>query len=185
MAREMSGESPPGTKKTVHRIVVTDVYIAELQRLSIAQNKVFKFVYQTWWAWWLPRAIFAGVVVFGLAYHLDWGFTAVFSVLLVISFLGSWSGRRGLAKARDRVRFKGSTTTVTMGENGVDVVGEAGNTHLKWSGLLPPVVYPNGVLLKLSRISYLWLADQALTEGSPEQVRQLLAEHVKDSKAAG
>jgi hypothetical protein len=52
--------------KTTHRIVLTDVYIAEAQRLSIAQNKTLKFMYQTWWAWWLPRAGMVGFIIFWL-----------------------------------------------------------------------------------------------------------------------
>jgi hypothetical protein len=42
-------------------------------------------------------------------------------------------------------------------------------------------IYPNGVLIKFSRFSMLWLPDQSLTEGTPAEVRQLLADNVKES----
>lgn len=96
--------------------------------------------------------------------------------------LESGVGRRNLAKARKKMRFKGSTTTVSMDENGVDVVGEAGNSHAKWSGILPPAIYPDGVMVKFSRFAAIWLPDPALIEGSAADVRKLLAENVKDSK---
>src|SRR5260221_13997594 len=46
---------------------MTDEYIVEAQRLSIAQNKTLKFFYQTWWAWWLPRAVIVGLMIFSLS----------------------------------------------------------------------------------------------------------------------
>lgn len=168
--------------KTTHQIVLTDEYIAEAQRLSIAQNKTLKFMYQTWWVWWLPRVAMVGFIIFCVANHFDWNVTALFGGFLVLSFLGEWAGKYGLAKARKRTRFKGSTTTVSMDESGVDVVGESGNSHAKWSGILPPVVHPNGVVVKFSRFAIVWLPDRALVEGSPEDARKLLSDNVKDSK---
>jgi hypothetical protein len=167
--------------KTTHQIVSTDDYIAEAQRLAIAQNKTLKFFYQTWWAWWLPRVGIVGFIIYFLVNHFDWSLTAEFGGFLVLSFLGEWLGRRGLAKARNRTRFKGSSTTVSMDENGVDIVGPVSNSHSKWAGLLKAVVHPNGVLIQVSRIAWIWLPDQALVEGSPEDVRKLLAENVGDS----
>jgi hypothetical protein len=55
---------------------------------------------------------------------------------------------------------------------------------LKWVAVQEPVIYSNGVLIKLSRLSMLWLPDQCLIEGTPAEVRQLLAENVKESAAA-
>jgi hypothetical protein len=49
--------------KTSHQIVLTDEYIAEGQRLSISQNKTLKFMYQTWWVWWLPRVAMVGIII--------------------------------------------------------------------------------------------------------------------------
>jgi hypothetical protein len=46
--------------------------------------------------------------------------------------------------------------------------------------MLKPVIYPNGVPIKLSRANMIWLPDAALVEGSPAEVRQLLAANVKD-----
>jgi hypothetical protein len=161
--------------KTTHRIVLTDEHIAETQRLSIAQNKTLKLMYQSWWARWLPRVALVGFIVYFAVIDFDWSSIGMFGGFLVLSFLGEWWGRRGLAKARNRVRFKGSTTTVSMDENGVDVVGEAGNTHDKWSGLLPPIVYPNGVMVRFSRLAGIWLPDSELVEGSADDVRRLLS----------
>ena len=167
--------------KTTHQIVLTDDYIADAQRLSIAQNKTLKLIYQTWWTWWLPRVGFVGFIIYGVVNHFDWSFTAEFGGFLLLSFLGEWAGRRSLAKARQKMRFRGSTVTVSMDENGVDVVGEAGNSHAKWSGILSREIYPNGVTVKLSRLAAIWLPDQALTEGSAADVRKLVAENIKDS----
>jgi hypothetical protein len=166
--------------KTTHRIVLTGEYIAKVQHLSIAQNRTLRFMYQTWWAWWLPRVGLVGFIIFCVVNHFDWSVTAMFAAFLVLSFLGEWVGQRSLARARKNTRFKGSTTTVSMDENGVDVVGEAGNSHGNWSGILPPTVSPNGVLFKFSRFAVIWLPDEALVEGSPDDVRKLLEENVKD-----
>jgi hypothetical protein len=168
--------------KTTHQIVLTDEYIAEAQRLSIAQNKTLKFMYQTWWVWWLSRVAMVGFIIFCVVNHFDWSVTAMFGGFLVLSFVGEWVGKRSLAKARKKTRFKGSTSTISMDESGVDVVGEAGNSHAKWLGILPPVVLPDGVMVKFSRFAIVWLPDRALVEGSPDDVRKLLAESVKESE---
>jgi hypothetical protein len=110
---------------------------------------------------------------------------ALFGFLLVISIWAEWFGRRSLAKARRNVRTMGSTSVVSINEDGVDIDGALGNSHLKWAAMLQSVVYPQGVLIRLSRISALWLPDHALTEGSPAEVRLLLAEHVGDSETDG
>jgi hypothetical protein len=47
--------------------------------------------------------------------------------------------------------------------------------------VLKPVINPNGVIVKFSPFSMLWLPDQALTEGTPAEVRQLLADNVKET----
>ena len=97
--------------------MITDEYIAEAQRLSIAQNKTLKFFYQTWWAWWLPRTVIVGLMIF--LYLINLGSTVVLlGVVLVFSFTGEWLGHRNLAKARKKVRAKGTITTVSMNEQG-------------------------------------------------------------------
>ena len=166
--------------KTTHKFVMTDDYIKEAQRRSIAQNKTLKFFYQTWWAWWLPRI--AMVVIMIVAYLLNLGSTvALFAVLFVISFTGEWLGKWNLAKVRKRVRTKGTTSTVQLNDQGVDIEGVNGNSHLKWSAMLRPAIYPDGVLIKFSRIAMVWLPDDALIDGSSEDVRRLLAKNVPDS----
>ena len=169
------------TVKTTHQFVLNDEYIAEAQHLAIAQNKTLKFMYQTWWVWWLSRVVMIGFIIFCVVSHFDWSLTAWFGGFLVFSFVGEWAGKRSLANARKKTRFKGSTSTISMDESGVDVVGEAGNSHAKWAGILPPAVHPNGVLVKFSRFAMIWLPDRALVAGSPDDVRKLLAENVKDS----
>lgn len=161
---------------TVHKIVSTDEYAAEAQRLAIAQNRVLKLMYQTWWTWWLPRVGMVGFIIFCVANHFDWSLTAWFGGFLVLSIVGEWFGKRSLAKARNNRRFKGSTTTVSMDENGVDMTGEMGNSHSKWPGLLKSVSRPDGVLIQFSRLTWIWLPDSALVEGSAAEVRQLLAD---------
>lgn len=163
---------------TRHQFVLTDEYIADAQRLGIAQNKALKFFYQTWWVWWLPRVIIAGAIIYLLLNHLE--STAVLaSTFLLFTFWGEWFGRRTLAKARNNVRTKGSTSVVSMSEEGVDIEGAHGNSHLRWSAILRSTIYPQGVFIKLSNLTGLWLPDEALTEGSPADVRKLLAANVK------
>jgi hypothetical protein len=166
--------------ETIHKLILTEEYIAEAQRLSIAQNKTLKLMYQTWWVQWVARAIMVGFIIYSILNRMDFA-AILFGVFLVISFFGEWFGRRTLAKARERVRGKGSTTVVSMNEQGVDIDGALGNSHLKWPAILQPAIYPQGVLIKFSRLSTLWLPDQSLVEGSSADVRQLLAEHIDKS----
>jgi hypothetical protein len=163
--------------KITHQFVMTDAYITAAQRVAIDQNKTLKFFYQTWWAWWLPRVLIVPSKIF--LYVIKLGSTvALLGGVLVLSFIGEWVGRRSLAKARDKVRGKGTTVTVSMDDQEIGIENANGNSHLKWSAMLQPAIYADGVLIKFSRFSMVWLPDQALTEGSPDQVRKLLAENV-------
>jgi len=168
--------------KTTHQFVLTDEYVADAQRLMIAQNKTLKLLYQTWWVWWLPRVVLAGVIIYCLSHHLE-SPAAVLGVFLVIHFWGQWFGRRTMARARKNTRTKGSTTVVSMNDQGVDIDGAHGTSHLKWLAMLQPIICPQGVLIKFSRLAGLWLPDHALIEGLPADVRKLLAEKVKDLAA--
>jgi len=168
--------------KTTHQFVMTDEYIANAQRMAISQNKMLKFLYQTWWAWWLPRVVIVSSMIF--LYRINSGSTvALLGILLVVSFTGEWHGRRNLAKARSRVRGKGTTCTVSMNDQGIAIENANGNSQLKWSAMLQPAIYEDGVLIKFSRLAMVWLPDQSLIEGSPGDVRKLLTENVKDSLA--
>jgi hypothetical protein len=139
-----------------------------------------RLMYQTWWFLWIPRIILLGAaIVFWLL--IKSYFVAVFFALMVgLSFLGQFLLRRSLTKARRQFRAKGTTTTVSMDTSGINTLGAFGNSHLKWEAVLKPAIYSNGVLIKLSRLSMLWLPDQYLLEGTPADVRQLLADNVKD-----
>lgn len=163
--------------KTRHQFVLTDEYIADAQRVAIAQNKTFKFIYQTWWVWWLPRVVMGGMLIFLLSMHLN-SSALLFGVFLLLTFWGEWFNRRGLAKARKRVRTRGSTTVISMNEEGVDIESALSTSHLKWTAIVRAAHYPQGVYIKLSNLTGYWLPDEALTEGSPADVRQLVAEHV-------
>jgi hypothetical protein len=163
--------------KTTHRITLTDDYIAEAQRLAIAQNNVLKWLYQSWWIQWVARIILVGFITYSLLNHMP-SSAAMFGFFLVFSLFGEWFGRRGLAKARRNVRAKGTTTTISMSEAGIDMDGALGNSHLKWAAMLTPVILDNGVLIKTSRTAIIWLPDQTLVEGSPSDVRCLLSENV-------
>jgi hypothetical protein len=166
--------------KTTHQVVITDEYIAKAQRVSIAQNKALKFLYQTWWARWLPRAVLVALMIY--LYLMNLGSTVmVLAAALAFSFGAEWFGQRSLAKARNRVRGKGTTTTLSMDDHGIDIEGANGESQLKWSAMLPPAIYADGVLIKFSRFAMVWLPDDALIDGSPADVRNLLAEHVKGS----
>jgi hypothetical protein len=183
-ARKRSGLLRTTIVKTTHRLILTEEYIAEAQRLSIAQNKMLKLMYQTWWVQWLARVIMVGFIIYLILNHMD-SAAVLFGVFLAISFWGEWFGRRSLAKARERLRAKGSTTVVSMNEQGVDIDGALGNSHLKWPAMLQPAIYPQGVLIRFSRLSALWLPDQSLIEGSSADVRQLLADNIDKSDTNG
>ena len=168
--------------KTQYKIVITDAYIAEAQRLTIAQNKTLKLLYQTWWFWWPPRFVLAVIAGFFLM-NRDNSTAAMVGVALVLSFIGEWSGHRQLAKARARVRNKNTTTTITFTDLGIGIEGTTGSSQLKWSAMFAPTIYSNGVLVKFSRVAQMWLPDATLVEGSPADVRQLLSDHVVETAA--
>jgi len=169
--------------KTVHQLLLSDEYIAESQRINIAQNRTLRFLYQTWWVWWLPRIIFAGVMVFCLAFRQLWE-AGLFGGALLFSFLGERSSRRSLLKARSRVRAKGTTTMVSMHEQGIDIVGALATSHLRWEALRHSVVMSDGVLIKITSAHGLWLPDCTLVEGTPEEVRQLISVKAGNSQVA-
>jgi hypothetical protein len=165
--------------KTTHRFVVDDEYIAKAQHLSIAQNKTLRLLYQSQWIKWGPRCIFlVGAVVTPFIEGFQF-LTVFFMFMLGLSFVGEMHGRRSLARARKGVRSKGSVSTYSLDDQGIDISGAFGTSHLKWEAMLQPAVYPDGVLIKFSRVGMSWLPDSALIEGSPADVRQLLAVHVK------
>jgi hypothetical protein len=82
-----------------------------------------------------------GFIIYFLLCHLE-SSAALFGAFLAISLWGEWFGRRNLAKARKNVRAKGSTSVVSMNEQGVDTDGAFGNSHLKWPAMLRPAIYP-------------------------------------------
>jgi hypothetical protein len=167
--------------KTTHQILLNDEYIAESQRLGIAQNTTLRLMHQTWWLLWLTRFILlaAGLVDYFVSGNVI--FPALFcGGIVAMSFIGQYMFRRNLAKARKKFRAKDTTTTVSMDASGIDMLGALGNSHTQWIAVQKSAIYPNGVLIKFSRFSMLWLPDQSLTEGTPAEVRQLLAENVKE-----
>jgi hypothetical protein len=70
--------------------------------------------------------------------------------------------------------------TQATDENGIDSVSSMGTSHVHWSAFPRALVYKQGVLLKLQTRNYIWLPDESPTEGSPEDVRQLVSKHVKE-----
>lgn len=160
--------------KTVHQVLLTDAYAAEAQGIVIAENPALRFFYQTWWVRWLPRFVFAVGIALCLAVGFPVG-AAVLAGLLVLGFVVHHLARRSHAKVRRLGRTKGTTTIVSMDEDGIDMVGAFSNTHLQWEGLrFRPAVRPEGVLLKVSKTRGVWLPDRMLTEGTAGEVRQLV-----------
>ncbi len=62
-----------------------------------------------------------------------------------------------------------------MNDEGIDIVSAFGSSHFNWNGPRSLVVEPDGILILFSNISGLWLPDAALTEGTPGDVRKLVA----------
>lgn len=165
--------------RTTHRILVNDEYISVSQRLLIAQNRGWRLIFQAWWVRWLPRVVLLAFVVTSFFVQILRPAAVLCGVLLALSFGGEAFKRRSLAKARERVREKGSTISVTMDDQAIETSTAFGASRLNWKIMLEPVIYPDGVLIKLSRVSMFWLPDAALVEGSPADVRELLATNVK------
>src|ERR1700733_10187430 len=94
----LNRQSTRAMLKTTHKFVISDEYIAEAQRLSIAQNKTLKFLYQTWWAWWLPRLAFVVLMIVFYLNNLE-STAVLLGVCLFFLFAGEWFGQRNLAKA--------------------------------------------------------------------------------------
>ena len=162
----------------VYRIVLSDDYVKEAQRLILAQNRTLRLLYQTPWVWWFPRVTFAVMLIILLVVRLPYA-ALMSGAFLVLTFIGEFHSRWVLTKARNRIRAKGSTTTLRMDENGIDVEGALGHSHLVWAAVRSPVIVPDGVILKLSSVGGMWLPDAALVDGSAPEVRQLLAAKVQ------
>jgi hypothetical protein len=117
--------------KTTHEILLNDDYIAESQRLGIAQITALRLMHQTWWVLRIPRVVIAATIFYFLLNDSVW--TAVFcGAVLAGSFLGQYLFQRSLAKGRRNFRAKGTTCTVSMDENGIHLLRAFGNSHLKW-----------------------------------------------------
>src|SRR6185312_1870193 len=161
--------------KTVHQLLLTDEYAAEAQRIVIAENRTLRLVQQTWWVRWGFRIMVVGGAGFCLYVGLR-SEAALFAGLLLLSLAAEYMGRRSNARIRRLGRAKGTTTTVSMDEDGIDIVGALSSSHLKWEGLrYQPAIRSDGVLLKIAKARGVWLSDRTLTEGTPSNVRQLIS----------
>jgi hypothetical protein len=89
--------------KTIHRLAMTDEYIAEAQRRSISQNTLLKLMYQTWWVTWPPRLGMAAFILYCWSTNSE-ETAAIFALLLALAFIAHWSGRRGLARQNASAR---------------------------------------------------------------------------------
>jgi hypothetical protein len=167
--------------KTVHQIQITDEYLKVAQRLVLSQQTFTRWLCVNPWFSWLPPIIFSGYLV-GMAFYriLDLFSGVLFGSLLIVSLANLISKPRSLAKARNRNPLRGTVVAQSTGENGIDSVSSLGSSHLHWAAFSRALVYPKGILRKLKTRNYVWLPDESLTEGSPEDVRQLVTEHVKD-----
>jgi len=167
--------------KTMHRIEVTEEYLKEAQRLVLSQNKTLRMIYLNRGLWWLSLVVLVGCVIFLASMDaLDWFLGLFFGAVITLSILGQILMPRSLAKSRNRNPMKGSLVTYSMGELGVDSVTPVSNAHLQWAAFSSVIIYADGVLLKMQMRAYMWLPDVSLTEGSPQETRQLVANHVKD-----
>jgi hypothetical protein len=119
--------------KTTHQILLTDEYIAEAQRLAVAQNTVLRLMHQTWWFFWVQRFILLGAAIVFWSLGDSNFFVFSLAVMFCLSFLGPFLSRRNFTKIRRQFRAKGTTTTVSMDAAGIDMQGALG-----YSGSLPP-----------------------------------------------
>ena len=167
--------------KTTHGVEVTEKYLKEAQRLVLSQNKTLRLMYLNRGLWWSALLVLLGAVIFLASMHaLGSSLGLFFGAAITIAALSQLLIPRSLAKARKRNPMKGSRVTVSMDETGVDSVTPVSNAHLQWAGVSAAIIYAGGVLLRMQTRTYLWLPDVALIQGSPGDVRGLLADHVKD-----
>lgn len=165
---------------TVHRIVWDDAYIAASQRMLIGTRNWSTRVLYRWWGWWIPRIVIVGFIVWLIATGVKVApiSYAYFVGALLLNVFGELWIYRSLVRARAAHRNRGSTTIVTMSENGIDTSHPLGNSHLNWRAARSATVKADGVLLMLSSLAGLWLPDTALAEGGPDEVRRLVAASV-------
>jgi hypothetical protein len=117
--------------KTVHRIVWDDTSIAAAQRAMIARDWFFRVIYLSWWAWWIPRVLLVAFIGWLIVAGVKVGST-VYGYLIGFLFLhafGEYWAHRSLARARVWNRNRGSTTTVNMSDEGIEIVGALGSSH--------------------------------------------------------
>jgi hypothetical protein len=166
---------------TMHHIEFTEEYLKEAQRLALSQNAVLRFIFLSRWTMWPPAILIGGFMIFLFEHNqLSFPSGVFFGAMLVCCFVGPLLNGRNLAKTRRRHFMKSSVVTYRLDEQGMDQISPVSNSHLQWPAFSRVILYPQGVLLKMQSNAYMWLPDKSLTEGSPEDVRRLLADHVKD-----
>jgi hypothetical protein len=167
--------------KVTYKIDFNDEYLSVAQRLVLSQNTMSRLTYVSRWFAWPPLIAMAGFLIyFFVSDGLDWSLGLMLGGLIAFSVTIQFLIPRNLAKARARNPLNGTTPAISMGESGVDLVTPVSNAHLECPAFSRAIVRPEGVLLKLKTRSYVWLPDNSLTHGSPQDVRQLLAENVKE-----
>jgi hypothetical protein len=166
--------------RTSHHIDFNDKYLRQAQRLMLSQNPVIKFVYLNRWAVWPPLVILAGYLVYlGMNHNLDFFSGFFIGTIIIGSIIFQALQPRNLARARDRNPLKGSMVTMSLDEQGATLVTNVSTASLKWAAFSRAILYGDGVLLKLQTRAYVWLPDSSLVEGSPKQVRELIAEFIR------
>jgi hypothetical protein len=160
-----------------YKVVFTDEYLEEAQRIAIAQNRTLRLLYQSQWVRWGPRVILALALIPVIMFQVYWG-AAIIAFPLLMSFLQPIHSRRSLARARRSNPVRGSETSISMNDGGLDLVSAHSHGHTDWAGVMRVTLYSNGVLLELQPRRFVWLPDQCLIEGTPEQVRSSLSAHV-------
>ena len=168
---------------TTYRILVDEDYLKEAERLAVGNTPVLKLFYQNPWIQWPPRVILPLALVY-FAVVNEWTAAAFAAILVALSILNPIISRRRAAKSRQRNRLRDSILTFALDDEGIDTTNKFSNAHLQWPAVINAVIYPQGVLLQVTPRGFAWLPDNSLTGGSPPEVRQLVADHVKDSRPA-
>ena len=128
--------------KTTHQFVMTDEYIAKAQHVTIAQNKALKFLYQTPWARWLPRAVIVAMMIFlyliNLCIHCSGAVGRHLAILVRRGVVRSMEF--GQKRARESA-LEAVPSPLRWMIKGIDIEGANGNSQLKWSAMLQPAIY--------------------------------------------
>jgi hypothetical protein len=170
--------------KTTHRILLDEQYDKFTESLAVANSPFYsRLAVNPWFRWPVRGVLFAGVTYF--LFRHNWTAAALAGVILATSLRQvAAANRKRKERVRDRITADDTVATYALDDIGLEFASKRSTVNLQWPDVIAAILYPQGVLLKLTETGFMWLPDQSLTEGSPADVRHLVEQHVKDCAPA-